>query len=144
MKNKFFIFLIGLIVLLTFQAKVIMPFVYDVISSGLFLEDSGDEKHRTSTDTPMTSKAFQQCNNYISNELFTEHTFTFSQQPINAFSLGNYEYIINADVEISPADAASFSKRYACRIKYLNKDDLDGVSDLENWSINGLSGLDDI
>ncbi len=144
MNNKLILFFIILIALLAFQAKVIMPIVYDIAASDIFLEDSGDEVNRISTDTAMTEAAYKQCNFYIANELLPEHTFTFSKQPLNAFSLGNYAYVINADLKIMPNNAASFTRRYVCRIKYLNEDDNTGISDFENWSIDGFSGLDNI
>ncbi len=143
-KNKVFLFVVCLIALLVFQYKAVMPLLYDIAASDLFLVDSDDKLNRVSTNTSMTDNAFDQCNSYIANELFPEHSFTFPEQPRNAFSLGNYEYLINADIEILPADAAAFTKRYACRIKYDNEDDTTGLSDSTNWSINGLSGLNDI
>jgi hypothetical protein len=143
-KNKIFLFVICLIALLAFQYKVVMPVLYDIAASDFFLEDSDDKLNRVSTNTLMTDNAFSQCNSYIANELFPEHSFTFPEQPLNAFSLGNYRYLINADIEILPADAASFTKRYACRIKYENEDDTSDLTDISNWSINGVSGLDDI
>lgn len=144
MKNKLFLFIVGLVALLAFQYKYVMPIIYDVVSSDLFLETSSDEKNRKSSTNSMTDTAYKHCNYHIANELLADYSLTFSEQPINAFGLGNYEYVINADVNILPADAASFTKRYVCRIKYDNKDDESGLTDFENWSINGLSGLDDI
>jgi hypothetical protein len=144
MNSKMILFFIILIALLAFQAKVIMPILFDIASSDIFLEDSGDEANRLSTNTTMTDTAYNQCNFYIANDLLPEHTFTFPKQPLNAFSLGNYSYVINADFDIIPNDAASFTRRYVCRIKYLNEDDNTGISDFENWSIDGLSGLDNI
>lgn len=143
-KNKVLLFVICLVALLVFQYKAVMPILYDIAASDLFLVDSDDKLNRVSSNTPMTDNAFDQCNSYIANELFPEHSFTFPEQPRNAFSLGNYEYLVNADIEILPADAAAFTKRYACRIKYDNEEDTAGASDSSNWSINGLSGLDDI
>ena len=143
-KNKVLLFVICLVALLAFQYKAVMPILYDIAASDLFLVDSEDKLNRVSSITPMTDNAFDQCNSYIANELFPEHSFTFPDQPLNAFSLGNYEYLINADIEILPVDAASFTKRYACRIKYDIEDDTTGLADLSNWSINGLSGLDEI
>ena len=144
MNKKFFLFIICLIALLTFQIKIVMPFVYDIVASDLFLEDSGDEKSYTSTHSLMTESAFNQCNFYIANELYPDLTFTFQPKPLNAFKLGNFEYVINADVDILPADSAAFIKKYVCRIKYQNKQDTSGLDDIANWSINGISGLDDI
>ncbi len=144
MKNKFIYIVIALIALLVFQYKLVMPFVLEVASSGLFLEDTGDEKKQASTDTFMTNAAFGQCNAYIANDLFAEHSVTFSKKPLNAFSLGGFQYLVNADLEITPTDATPFTRRYACRIKYLNGQDTMGLSDIANWDIAGISGLDDI
>lgn len=144
MKNKFIYVIIALGLLLAFQIKLVMPFVYRVVSSDLFLEDSGDEKNSISKNTMMTDSAFEQCNAYITKELYPDHSFTFSDSPLNAFKLGNFQYIINADADILPSNASSFVRKYVCRIQYLNKADLTGLSDLENWSVNGISGLDDI
>ena len=143
-KNKVFLFVICLVALLVFQYKAVMPLLYDIAASDLFLVDSDDKLNRLSNNTLMTDNAFIQCNSHIANELFPEHSFTFPDQPLNAFSLGNYEYLINAEIEVLPADAASFSRKYACRIKYGNDNDTTGLSDSSNWSINGLSGLNDI
>ncbi len=144
MNKKFFIFVIALIVLLAFQIKLVMPFVYDIVSSDLFLEDSGDDKSSFSEHSIMTDAAFEQCNFYIANELHPDQTFTFPSKPLNAFKLGNFQYVINADVEILPADSAAFTKKYVCRIKYHNQHDTAGISDFDNWSIDGLSGLENL
>lgn len=121
-----------------------MPFVQDIASSDLFLENSGDEINRVSDQNLMTIEAFRQCNNYISTEVLPNTSLTFSEHSINAFSLGNYQYVINANLEISPANAATFTKKYVCRIKYLNGSDNAGVSIAENWEVQATSGLDNI
>ena len=144
MKKGVIVFILALAALLAFQYKVVVPYVYDIASSDLFLEDTGDELNRISADTLMTGAAFQQCNSYIANELYPDLSLTFSEKPINAFGLGAYRYIINADLEIMPKDAAMFIKRYACRIKYENGGDTTGLSDIENWSVEGVSGLDNL
>jgi hypothetical protein len=141
MRKKHIILIIAIITLLVVQAKVLMPFVHDIVASDLFLEDSGSEKNRISTNTAMTDRAFEQCNIYIANEILPDHNITFAEKPIGAFALGNYEYIINSELEILPANDAAYAQKYACKIKYLNKDDTNGISNPENWSISGVSGL---
>lgn len=143
MKTKIILLVICLVLLLVFQAKVVIPFVQDIASSDLFMEDTGDDSNLISTNTNMTDAAFNQCNNYIANEIFPEMSITFSETPLNAFSLGAFQYLVNADLEVIPNDAPSHSKRYACRIKYLNNDDLSEMTDSNNWSIEGISGLDE-
>lgn len=144
MNKKFFLIVIALIALLVFQIKVVLPFVMDIVASDLFLEDTGDEPNSISTNTIMTDAAFNQCNFYIANELFPEDSLTFSEKPLNAFGLGGFQYIVNSDLEIMHNNAAPSNRRYVCRIKYLNSDDTTGLSDIANWSIDGISGLDDI
>jgi len=121
-----------------------MPFVKDIATSDLFLEDSGDELNRTSTQNLMTESAFNQCNAHIATEVLPDTALIFPLHPINAFSLGNFQYVINADIEISPLNAATFTRRYVCRIKYLNGSDNTGVSNADNWSVDATSGLDNI
>ena len=144
MKNKVFLFIIALIALLVFQSKVIMPFVQDIASSDLFLEDSGDEMNRVSDQNQMTIEAFRQCNTHISTEVLPNASLTFPEHSINAFSLGNYQYVINADLEILPANAPAFTRKYVCRIKYLNGSDTTGLPVADNWSVEATSGLDDL
>ena len=138
MKKNLFIFIILLVALLAFQAKVIMPIIYDVIASDFFLEDSDDEKNRLSSNNLLTDAAHKQCNLAAEEELSIEGSVNFSERPLNAFSLGNYKYVINADIEILPNDGPTFIKRYVCRIKYLEGNDNSGFSNSENWSIEGL------
>ena len=143
MKFKFLFFIICLVALFAFQAKVVMPIVYDIVASDFFLEDSGDEVNRTSSSTLMTNAAFNQCNTYVANDVLSDHTITFPKSPLNAFSLGNFRYVINADIDIQPADAAVFTRRYVCRIQYDN-DDSSEASNSDSWTIEGFSGLDAI
>ena len=142
MKKRVILFIIALAALLAFQYKLVIPFVRDIASSDLFLEDTGDELNRFSADTLMTDAAYQQCNFYVVNEFFTDQSINFTAKPINAFGLGAYRYIINADIEIMPKDEANYNKRYACRIKYENEGDTTGLSEPDNWSVEGISGLE--
>jgi hypothetical protein len=144
MKNKLLILVIGAAVLLIFQAKVLMPVIYDIVATDLFLEDSGDDPNRISTSTEMTGHAFTQCNKYISTEMFSDYQFIFSDKPTSSFGLGNFEYIISAMLDVQPEGEASYTKKYSCRIKYDDQDDIAGINDLDNWSVNGVGGLNDL
>lgn len=143
-RYKIALFVISLIVLLAFQSKLVMPWVYKVVASDLFLEDTGDAGSQTPVSTDMTRFAFTQCNNYIAKDLGSKFSVVFPKEPINSWAIGNYEYVINADIQVTPADSTAITKRYACNIKYKNKGDKSGVSDADNWSVNGLSGLSDL
>ena len=146
MNKKFIFFIICLVALFAFQSKVVMPLIYDIVASDFFLVDSGDEKNRISTSNLLTNSAFDQCNKHIENEFSPENTITFPDHPLNAFSLGNFQYVINADIEILPTDGSGipFTRKYVCRINYLEKNDQSVISNSENWYVDGLSGLDDI
>jgi hypothetical protein len=143
-KYKIALFVVCLVALLAFQAKVVLPVVYDIVASDLFMDDSGDDAIQHTITTDMTGYAFDQCNMYIANDLGSEVATTYSAQPVNAWAIGNYQYVINADIEIMPPNDPAFTRRYVCRIKYDNGDDQTGVSDPENWSVSGVSGLDNL
>lgn len=134
-------FIVVLIALILFQNKAIMPLAEKVASSGLFMVDSGDEGSRLPTSTSMTNYAFMQCNKVIRTEIDSETTIIFPPEPLQSWTLGNYKYIINAEIEVSSKEGAPFFKKYACHIQYDNEADMEGIMDLDNWSMNGLSGI---
>ena len=143
-KYSILIFIAGLSILLLIQSKVVMPFVYKVIQSDLFLVDSKDQGGQAPISTPLTGLAFKHCNNYIKAKLGPDVSINFPEKPINAWSLGNYQYVINAEIDITSATASTITKKYVCRINYKNGDNDEGSLDFANWSIEGLSGLDSI
>lgn len=138
------LFVIALIALLAFQSKLVMPWVYKVVASDLFLEPTDDPGSQMPVSTNMTRFAFSQCNARITKDFGSKFSVIFPKEPINSWDIGNYEYVINADIEMKPTDSAAITKRYACNIKYKNKGDLTGVSDADNWSVDGLTGLGDL
>lgn len=146
MKSKYstILFILGLIGLIIFQREAVMPLVYKAASSDLFLVDSNDEKSMSPIENDMTTIAFINCNKYIKDELGDDFSVIFIDKPINAWSIGNYEYVINAELELGTPESANLLKRYVCRIKYTEGDDLSGINDPDNWSIDGVSGIDEI
>lgn len=142
MKKFSLIFLIiGLAVLILATQKLILPLVYDVVKSDAFLIDSKDQGSQLPISNSMTDLAFMHCNNHIKSELGADANIAFSQKPLNAWSLGNYEYIISSEATITNATNTTVNK-YACRIAYENGDNLDGAMDKDNWSIEGVDGVD--
>ncbi|NOQ13295.1 MAG: hypothetical protein GQ583_02285 [Methyloprofundus sp.] len=135
------IFIVGLVALILFQNKTVMPTVEKIAASGLFLEDSGDEGSRIATTTNMTNYAFIHCNKAIREEIDSEINIIFPTEPLQSWTLGNYKYIVNAEIEVSSADGSSFFKKYACHIQYDEGSNQEGVMDSDNWTINGLSGI---
>lgn len=142
-KKKIIVFGICLAALLALQIKFVLPILYDIAASDLFLVDSKDEASAMPISNDMTALAFAHCNAQIKADADEDQSFSFAGQPTNAWSLGNYEYIVNADVEISHKDTPSSIHHYACRIQYNNGDDTSGAADINNWSVSGISGLDD-
>lgn len=144
MKKYSLLFLIiGLGILILITQKVVLPLVYDVVKSDAFLIDSKDQGSQLPLSNSMTDLAFLHCNNYIKSELGTDVSVTFPEKPLNSWSLGNYEYVVNAELNLtSPSNTAT--KKYACRIAYDNGDNLDGALDFDNWSIEGIDGIDEI
>lgn len=143
-KYSILIFIIGLATLLLIQKKVIMPFVYKVVQSDLFLVDSKDQGGQSPISTPLTALAFMHCNSYIKSKLGPDISISFREKPLNAWSLGNYQYVINGEIDITSTTASTITKKYVCRINYKNGDNDEGSLDFANWSIEGLSGLDSI
>ncbi|MDF1582598.1 MAG: hypothetical protein RQ733_07880 [Methyloprofundus sp.] len=144
MKKKFLtpiLFITVLIGLIMFQKEAVMPLAKKVVSSDLFLVDSEDKGSRFASSTTMTNYAFIQCNKGIREEIDSETNISFPAQPLQSWSLGNYRYIINAEIELSPPSGAAFFKKYACQIQYEEESNLEGVMDSDNWSITGISGL---
>ena len=142
-KKKILLFGVCLAVLLALQFKFIIPLMYDIAGSDLFLVESKDSASPLPINNDMTALAFGHCNTFISKDLGEDQPLTFANQPTNVWSLGNYEYIVNADVEILPKDAPSKIHHYVCRIQYSNGDDLSGSSNIDNWNFEGVSGLTD-
>ncbi len=138
------IFIVLLAALLLTQQKIIMPLVYEVIKSDFFLVDSKDQASQLPISTHMTDIAFANCNKYIKAKLKPNTSIVFSSKPLNSWSLGNYQYVINAEIDITDDKSSTMTKRYACRITYKNGDDQEGIENLDNWTITGISGIDDI
>ncbi len=140
-KYRSLIFIVSFIALLLTQYKLVMPFVYKVIASDLFLVSSNDQASQIAISTPLTNIAFHFCNDYIKTEIGPDNTVIFPDKELNAWSFGNYQFLISADIKITSSDGITTSKKYACRITYNNGDDQSGINDFANWSIIGVSGL---
>lgn len=139
-KYSIVIIIIGLAVLIVMMQKVILPLVYEVVKSDAFLVDSKDQASQLPISNSMTDLAFLFCNNHIKSELVKDASIIFPKKPLNTWSLGNYQYIVNAQIDITSSSGTS-SKKYACRIAYKNGDNQEGINDPENWSVDGIDGL---
>jgi hypothetical protein len=141
-KYRTLLFIAGLVALLLTQYKIVMPFIYKIAASDLFLVDSKDQASQLPISTPLSGIAFMQCNNYIKTTLGPDVAITFPEKPLNAWTLGNYEYLISAEINITSNTSNTGAKKYACRITYNNGDNDEGALDFDNWSIIGVSGID--
>jgi hypothetical protein len=141
-KYRLLILIAGTSVLLFSQYKVVMPLVYKVIQSDLFLIDSKDKASQLPISNNLTGQAFTQCNNQIKKTLGPNITTNFPAKPINSWSIGNYQYIINGEVSFAENNEEAKTKKYACRIIYKNGENEDGAGNFDNWTIEGLSGID--
>ncbi|MEQ1544265.1 hypothetical protein [Methyloglobulus sp.] len=141
MKKYSLLFLIaGIGILILITQKVILPLVNDVVKSDAFLVDSNDQGSQFPISNTMSDLAFTHCNTYIKSELGSDSSVTFSEKPLKAWSLGNYQYVVNAEINITSGSNTA-TKKYACRITYENGDDLEGSNDFSNWSIIGIDGI---
>ncbi len=141
-KKKLFALIASVIALVLLQREVLIPKAKEVAASDLFLIDSKDQGSMISQSSPMTEFAFQHCNAHLKASLDEKTTVTLPEKPLNAWSLGNYEYVVSAEADVSHEGAAAKKHKYVCRISYKNGDDTSGASDFANWSLDGISKVD--
>lgn len=141
-KKKLFALIASVIALVLLQREILIPKAKEVAASDLFLIDSKDQGSMISQSSPMTEFAFQHCNAHLKASLDEKTTVTLPEKPLNAWSLGNYEYVVSAEADVSHEGAAAKKHKYVCRISYKNGDDTNGASDFANWSLDGISKVD--
>lgn len=137
-KHRIIILIAGLLILSISQQKFIMPFIYDVIKSDLFLVDSKDKGSDLPISTPLSNIAFLHCNNYIKSKAAADTSVSFAEKPLKAWDIGNYQYVINAEINMT-SNSVTTTKKYTCRITYNNGDNEENALNIENWSIIGVS-----
>ncbi len=141
-KFQIFFLIAALSVILLTQYKLVMPFVYKVVASDIFLVDSKDKADQLPISNKLTGLAFAHCNNQIKKTLGDDGVnASFPAKPINSWSMGNYRYIINGEVNITDGNNGVKTKKYACRISYKNGESEEGADNFDNWDIEGLSGI---
>jgi len=141
-KYKNILFVIAFIALLLSQYKLVMPLMYKVAASDLFLVESKDQASQLPISTPLTAIAYMHCNRHIKSELGADTIVSFPEKALNSWSMGNYDFLIHGEFGITDQNTKNSTKNYTCRITYNNGDDQDGILDFNNWSIVGISGLD--
>ena len=142
-KKKVFLLFASVIGLVVMQREFLIPAAKDAAKSDLFLIDSKYQGSMITKSNEMTQFAFQHCNVYLKKDLDEKTTVVLPEKPLNAWSLGNYEYIISAEADVSHEGSAPKKHKYVCRISYKNGDDISGAKDFDNWSLDGLSKVDD-
>jgi hypothetical protein len=143
-KYSLLVLIVGLGLLIFFQNKVIMPLVSDVIKSDAFLVDTKDQGSQLPISTELGDIAFMHCNNYIKSELDSDQAVEFSEKPLKVWSLGNYQFMVNAEITINDKAGGATSQKYLCRITYDDGENQEGAMDFDNWTLVGLSGIEGI
>jgi hypothetical protein len=143
-KKKLIALLVSVVALVLLQREFLIPMAKDVATkTDLFLIDSNDRASMLTQSNEMTQFAFQHCNTHLKAELEGKNvTVILPEKPLNAWSLGNYEYVVSAEAGISATDPTQKHK-YVCRISFKNGDDISGAADFNNWSLDGLSKVVD-
>ena len=138
---KFIFIIAALTFLVIFTRDGIMPYVYDFVSSDAMLVDSDDlgDQQALENDSNLTRAAHAHCNILIQEKYGSNYTFSMPQQALNIWDLGDHDYVVNGEAQVSDDDV-SIAQKYVCRIKF---DDGD-PNDIDNWSLYDISGLDDI
>lgn len=139
-KHRMLLLIVGLLFLSLSQQKFIMPLVYDVIKSDLFLVESKDKGSDLPVSTPLSNLAFMHCNNYIKSKASPDESISFAEKPLRAWDIGNYQYVINAEIN-STSNSLTTTKKYTCRITYNNGDNEEDALNIDNWSIIGVTDL---
>jgi hypothetical protein len=142
-KKKIFALFAAVIALVVFQRELLIPMAKEAAKSDLFLIESKDQGSMITQSNEMTQFAFQHCNTHLKADLDPKTTVTLPEKPLNAWSLGNYEYVVSAEADVTHENSAPKKHKYVCRISYKNGDDISGGKDFENWSLDGLSKVDD-
>lgn len=141
-KYRLPILIAGLSILLLTQYKMVMPLVYKVVASDLFLVDSKDKADQMPISNHLTGYAFTHCNTEIKKSLGDGATANFPSKAINSWTMGNYQYIINGEFSLTTSGGEIKNHKYACRISYKNGENEEGAENFDNWSIEGISGVD--
>lgn len=141
-KKKLFALIASVVLLVVFQRELLIPFAKDTATSDLFLIESKDQGSMISQSNDMTQFAFTHCNTHLKAELDPKIKITLPEKPLNAWSLGNYEYVVSAEADVSHDGEPASKHKYVCRISYKNGDDTSGAKDFANWSLDGLSKVD--
>jgi len=140
--NPVFILVIGLVVLLLTQQKIVMPLVNKVIESDLFLVQSNDEASQLPISSALTDIAYKHCNQHVKNKLGADAQVSFSDKPTNVWSMGNYQYVVSAELKLKDkASGVDNSKKYVCRITYADSDDQKNINEFGKWNLLGIDGL---
>lgn len=142
--KKILLFVAGLTGLLALQIKVLQPLLFDVASSDFFLVETHDQANVLPINNDMTTLAFMHCNSYINSNLSPGNSASFADSPTFVFGEGNYSYIIKSEVNLTINNTPSQLYHYACKIQYELGDELSGVGNIENWSIQGIDGLPEL
>ncbi|MGR8929797.1 MAG: hypothetical protein ACU836_04085, partial [Gammaproteobacteria bacterium] len=73
-----------------------------------------------------------------------DDSVSFADKPSLVFGEGNYSYIIKSELSLTQENEPAKVYHYACKIQYDLGDDLSGVGNHENWSVQGIDGLPDL
>ena len=137
-KYRILILVAGLLLLSISQQQLIMPIIYDVIKSDAFLVDSKDKGSDLPVATPLSNIAFMHCNNYIKSKSPADAAISFTEKPLKAWDIGNYQYMISAEINTA-GSSGTVTKKYVCRITYNNGDNEEDALKIDNWSIVGVA-----
>jgi hypothetical protein len=137
-KYRILILVAGLLILSLSQQQLIMPLIYDVIKSDAFLVESEDKGSDLPVTTPLSNIAFMHCNNYIKSKSSTDTAISFTEKPLKAWDIGNYQYMVSAEIN-STSSSGTVTKKYACRITYNKGDNEEDALNIDNWSIIGVT-----
>lgn len=134
-KLKIALFLLFVVFLYVVTMKVILPIVFEVMESGLYLKKTEDdpvgELHSARTYT-----ALLHCENDVraSKGLTNASRPSATEDEYKAWGLGDHTYVVKAILDVPGPDKNLVRTSVTCKIKYDDGDE----SDPDNWSILGM------
>ncbi|TAN51946.1 MAG: hypothetical protein EPN21_05235 [Methylococcaceae bacterium] len=134
-KLKVVLFVLFVVFLYVVTMKVIMPIVFKVMDSGLYLKKTEDDPVGELRNA-RTYAALLHCENQLreSGGLARTTRPSAGEDEYKAWGLGDHTYVIKAMLDIPGQENKLVRTSVACKIKYDEGDE----SDPDNWSILGV------
>lgn len=130
---------LGLLVVFTvtlylFNDKAVVPFILEVANSALYLKETQDDDPLGDVRNARTAAAQLRCENHLREDRDAAAVQVAPDSGYQAWSIGDFTYVVKAGVELPGEDGAPARYRYACKIHWNARE----MNDPDNWSVYGM------